>query len=183
MEVMRDVLKEVQHSCIEKNGCWRKAFPPAIAMHSFTGTAHHVSEILEFEEQLLAPVDGFGTSDKKSKRTQKQQPDQSGIAEVGVMSDGRTYPLFYFGFSHSVNHLMCTSDKARKKGVEAVRSIPSDRLLVESDVHASDDVVLGTAGAIAYVAHARGERIEDVAETCARNGLRFLSSFDLAVNQ
>jgi Tat protein secretion system quality control protein TatD with DNase activity len=182
MEVMRDVLKEVQHSCIEKNGCWRKAFPPAIAMHSFTGTAHHVSEILEFEEQLLAPVDGFGTSDKKSKRTQKQQPDQSGIAEVGVMSDGRTYPLFYFGFSHSVNHLMCTSDKARKKGVEAVRSIPSDRLLVESDVHASDDVVLGTAGAIAYVAHARGERIEDVAETCARNGLRFLSSFDLAVN-
>ena len=43
-------------------------------------------------------------------------------------------------------------------------------------VHASIDVTLGTAGAVAYAAHVRGERIEDVAERCVVNGLRFLSS-------
>ena len=84
--------------------------------------------------------------------------------------------MFYFGFSHSVNHLMCTSEKARRRGTEAVRSVPSDRLLVESDVHASIDVTLGTAGAVAYAAHVRGERIEDMAKRCVVNGLRFLSS-------
>ena len=84
--------------------------------------------------------------------------------------------MFYFGFSHSVNHLMCTSKKARRRGTEVVRSVPSDRLLVESDVHTSIDVTLGTAGAVAYAAHVRGERIEDVAERCVVNGLRFLSS-------
>ena len=54
--------------------------------------------------------------------------------------------MFYFCFSHSVNHLMCTSEKARRRDMEAVRSVPSDRLLAESDVHASIDVTLGTAG-------------------------------------
>ena len=77
--------------------------------------------------------------------------------------------MFYFSFSHSVNHLMCTSEKARRRGTEVVRSVPSDRLLVESDVHASIDVTLGTAGAVAYAAHVRGERIEDVAERVARD--------------
>ena len=57
--------------------------------------------------------------------------------------------MFYFGFSHSVNHLICTSEKARRRGTEAVWSVPSDRLLVESDVHASIDITLGTAGAVA----------------------------------
>ena len=84
--------------------------------------------------------------------------------------------MFYFGFSHSVNHLMYTSEKARRRGTEAVRSMPSDQLLVESDLHASIDVTLGTAGAVAYAAHVRGERIEDVAKRCVVNGLRFLSS-------
>ena len=84
--------------------------------------------------------------------------------------------MFYFGFSHSVNHLMCTSEKALRRGTEAVRSVPSDRLLVESDVHASIDVTLGMARAVAHAAHVRGERIEDVAERCVINGLRFLSS-------
>lgn len=188
MEVMRDVLKEARESCIEKNGheamkSWRKAFPPAIAMHSFTGTAHHVGEIMEFEEQLIVPLEAVGAGGKKCKRKQNQQPDKSAIAETDTLGSNRhTSPLFYFGFSRSVNELMCTSDKARKKGLETVRSIPSDRLLVESDVHASVDVVLGTAGSVAYVAHARGERIEDVAEICARNGLQFLNSFDLIAN-
>ncbi len=40
---------------------------------------------------------------------------------------------------------------------------PSDRLLVESHVHASMDVTLDTAGAVAYASDARGEKIEDLA--------------------
>ena len=70
---------------------------------------------------------------------------------------------------------MCTSERARKKGLESVRSVPCDRLLVESDVHTPGDVVLGTAGSVAYVAHARGEPIEDVAQQTTLNGLRFLN--------
>jgi TatD DNase family protein len=137
----------------------REAFPPAIAMHSFTGTAHHVDEIMAFERVLLRPEGG----------------DNAGGQPIED-SDERGDVMFYFGFSHSVNHLMCTSEKARRRGTEAVRSVPSDRLLVESDVHASIDVTLGTAGAVAYAAHVRGERIEDLAERCVVNGLRFLSS-------
>jgi Tat protein secretion system quality control protein TatD with DNase activity len=89
--------------------------------------------------------------------------------------------LFHFGISHAVNHHRCTREKARKKGKEAVRAVPPDRLLVESDVHAPPDVALGTAGAVAYVAQARGEKLELVADLSARNGLRFLSS--LGFNQ
>ena len=37
-------------------------------------------------------------------------------------------------------------------------------------------MTLGTAGAVAYAAHVRDERIEDVAKLCVGNGLRFLSS-------
>ncbi len=186
MDVMREVLNEAKDSCTKKNVLGtkthlRKAFPPAIAMHSFTGTVHHVREILAFEQQLRAPWKEVGAGGEKYKRKQKQQPvERAIIAEPGKLlsDDNSKGPLFFFGFSHSVNHLMCTSEKARKKGEEALRFVPSDRLLVESDVHASDDVVLGTAGSVAYVAHARGERIEDAAEICARNGLQFLNSFD-----
>jgi Tat protein secretion system quality control protein TatD with DNase activity len=84
--------------------------------------------------------------------------------------------MCYFGFSHSVNHLICTSEKAPRRGTKAVRSVPSDQLLVESNVHASINVTLGTAGAVAYAAHVRGERIEDVANWCVVNSLRFLRS-------
>ena len=35
-------------------------------------------------------------------------------------------------------------------------------------------MTLGTAGAVAYAAHVRDERIEDVAKLCVGNGLRFL---------
>jgi TatD DNase family protein len=158
METLWDILRKVKEDtcCPEEVGedvrkqHWRKAFPSAIAMHSFTGTAHHVNEILAFERALLDPEDEDG---------------------------GNNAILFYFGVSHSINHLMCTSEKSRKKGMESIRSIPANRLLVESDVHASVDVTLGTAGAVAYAAYVRDETIEDVAKLCVANGLRFLSSF------
>ena len=74
---------------------------------------------------------------------------------------------------------MCTSEKARKKGSEAVRAIPPDRILVESDVHHPLDVTLGTAGAVAYAAQVREESLEEVAKHTTENGLRFLSSLGI----
>ena len=177
MEVMRDTLKEVKETCTEINDIteakriWRQAFPPAIGMHSFTGTAHHVGEILAFEKEILYPEE-VQASGKRRRRKQKKQQEE--IQQP--TQDSEKDILFYFGFSHAVNHVMCTSEKARKKGSEAVRSIPSNRLLVESDVHNSADVILGTAGAAAYAAKVRGETLEQVARSTTNNGLRFLSS-------
>jgi Tat protein secretion system quality control protein TatD with DNase activity len=189
MEVMWDFFRKATiYSGAEKGGKRdgmaqrrRSAFPPAIAMHSFTGTAHHVDEILAFERALLRQgeeVDNAGEKKRRSKTNQQQNECPIDHSEPPPGEDDAKAEdiLFYFGFSHSVNHLMCTSKKAQRRATEAVRSVPSDRLLVESDVHASMDVTLGTAGAVAYAAHARGEKIEDLAERSVDNGLRFLSS-------
>jgi Tat protein secretion system quality control protein TatD with DNase activity len=132
------VLKEIVCSNRESP---RDALPIAIGMHSFTGTAHHVKELLTFENSI--------------------SPHK---------------PLFYFGFSHAVNYAMCTSDKSRRKGREAVRAVPSDRILVESDVHSPSDLRGGTAGAIAYAAWASNTSVEEMAEVTSRNGLTFLGS-------
>jgi Tat protein secretion system quality control protein TatD with DNase activity len=189
IETLTEMLNEARESCSkeekvsntndlsEKDGTrttLRNAFPPAIAMHSFTGTAHQVQQILDFEKSILHPeqVEAGGKRQRGKKKQQKQQQNQEKEAE------GATDILFYFGYSHSVNYIMCTSEKAKRKGIEAVKAIPSDRLLVESDVHASADVVLGTAGAVAYAANARGESLKYVAESSTRNGLRFISSLN-----
>lgn len=123
----------------------RSSLPPAIGMHSFTGTAHQAKELLKIEEDFMS-------------------------------GKPNTSPIFFFGFSQSVNCVMTTSEKARRKGREAVRSIPADRLLVESDVHASKDLLGGTAGAIAYVAWARDEELSHTAKLTSDNGIAFLAS-------
>ncbi|KAL3809128.1 hypothetical protein ACHAXA_005513 [Cyclostephanos tholiformis] len=174
----RPVTKREREGTLKRR---RRAFPPAIAMHSFTGTAHHVNEILAFERALLSQGEETGNSGGKRPRfTTNRQRNECPIdhSEPLPCEDYAKAQdiLFYFGFSHSVNHLMCTSEKARRRAAEAVRSVPSERLLVESDVHASIDVTLGTAGAVAYAAYVRGERIEDLAERSVDNGLRFLST-------
>lgn len=139
--VFLSVMNELFEEMGEQENC--EAFPTAIAMHSFTGTAHHVKELLNLEKRL--------------------SPDR---------------PLFYFGFSHAVNFAMCTSVKSRRKGKDAVAAVPLDRLLVESDVHASQDLLGGTTGAISYVSWATGTDIADVANITTRNGLTFLMSFN-----
>lgn len=116
-------------------------FPPAIGMHSFSGTAHHVKEILDFESTWL--------------------PDKC---------------IFYFGFSHIVNYEMCTSEKSRRQGCEAVRAVPIDRLMAESDVHSAEDVKKGTAGAVSYIAFSLNCSILEVAQLTALNGLAFLNA-------
>ena len=161
LELQRDVFKKqmalaarlhrpVSVHCVKQHGVFMKvldelldddSIPPTIGMHSFTGTAHQVKDILNWEERHF--------------------PGQV---------------VFYFGFSHMVNYAMCSSDKSRRKGREAVRAVPNNRLMAESDVHASADTAVGTAGAIAYIADCIGEPLVTVANITSRNGLAFLKS-------
>jgi Tat protein secretion system quality control protein TatD with DNase activity len=147
ISVLNEILSDSRSSSSE-NDCSTSLdfFPVAIGMHSFTGTAHQVKQLLDLEKQIC-------------NRTRQQNKT-----------------LFYFGFSHSVNHAMCTSDKARRKGREAVCAVPQDRLLAESDVHSPVDVLGGTLGAIAYIAWARKASIEEIVVSTSRNGLVFLQS-------
>jgi Tat protein secretion system quality control protein TatD with DNase activity len=123
------------------------SLPPAMALHSFSGTAHQVEQLLKWEASLssLSPL-----------RKQRQEP------------------LLYFGFSHAVNCAMSTSVKSRRQGQAAVCAVPADRLLAESDLHRDADVLGGTVAAVAYLAWALDESVDAVAERTARNGLRFL---------
>ena len=186
MDTLMEILNEAKEACSKEENdetagtrtSLRNAFPPAIAMHSFTGTAHHVQHVLDFEKSILCP-EQFEVGGKRQRGKKKQQKQQQN--EEKDVKDS-TDIIFYFGFSHSVNYIMCTSEKAKRKGIEVVRAIPSDRLLVESDVHASVDVILGTAGATAYAANARGESLEDVSESSTRNGLRFISSLSSRID-
>ena len=145
MSVLKEIIKEATEC---KNDNIVNAFPTAIGMHSWTGTAHHVKEILKFEEE------SFPTGTK----------------------------MFYFGFSHSVNVIMSTSDKSRKQGCDSVHAVPIDRLLVESDVHAESDVHGGTAGAIAYISSALHRPLVEIAEITSSNGLSFLNRVKVANN-
>jgi Tat protein secretion system quality control protein TatD with DNase activity len=131
--VLLEVLKE------EKNN-----LPPAMALHSFSGTAHQVKQLLQWESSLKL-----------------------------------SSPLLYFGFSHAINYVMSTSEKARRQGCLAIRQVPPDRLLAESDVHSDADVAVGTAGAVAYLAWALDEPLAAVADRTRLNGLRFLQKLDV----
>ena len=60
--------------------------------------------------------------------------------------------------------------------LDAVRYVPDDRILSESDVPRVEDVKMGTAGSIAYISTVRGISISQTARLTAENGLRFLKS-------
>ena len=150
----------------------RSLLPPAIGMHSFTGTAHHVKELLDLEHRVDFPNDNSRTTRKKKKPSKNRRTAEND--DTSPQPPGS--PLFYFGFSHSVNYAMCTSKKSRKRGKEAVQAVPLRRLLVESDVHSDVDVAGGTVGAISYVAWARSMQARDVMSATSKNGSAFLGS-------
>lgn len=137
--------RPVSIHCVNQQGVLLDAFkelmsfPPCIALHSFSGTAHQVQQLLKWEETLKLPE-----------------------------------RLLYFGFSHCVNYAMCSSEKSRQQGRHAIRQVPRDRLLAESDVHCTDNVAVGTSGAVAFLAWALEVPIEEVATLTTRNGLNFL---------
>ena len=134
--------------------------PPVIGLHSFTGTAHHIDQLLKWEATL------------RPKKLQGEEEAQD-----------KEDPLLYFGFSHMVNYAMCSSEKSRKQGRDAIRRVPPDRLLAESDVHHSDDSLGGTALAVAYLAWALEESVSVVAQRTTANALRFLQSIRKATTE
>lgn len=144
--------------------------PPAIALHSFTGTANQVRQLLAWEASVPVHVRCPGT-----------------FVDNSVESMEPLRPLLYFGFSHAVNVAMAStsSAKSRRQGRDAVRAVPSDRLLAESDVSHPGDVAGGTLGAIAYLATActaqdekrhgvPADSILRMAKVTSENGIRFL---------
>jgi TatD DNase family protein len=151
MQLASKLQRPVSVHCVKQHGVFMNVvkelvekgdpFPPAVGMHSFTGTAHHVKEILAFESEWFP---------------------------------GRR--IFYFGFSHIVNYEMCTSEKSKRQGREAVCSVPVDRLMAESDVSSANHVRIGTAGAVAYIAQCLDRPILDIARLTALNGLAFLTT-------
>ena len=106
--------------------------PPAIALHSFSGSAHQVKQLVQ------------------------------------------KIPNLFFGFSHAVNCAMSTSEKDQKQACAAIRAVPADQLLLESDLHHTDDVTGGTVLAAAFCAAAREEPLEQVVVQTQANARRFL---------
>ena len=113
------------------------ALPPTVALHSFSGSAAQVHQLLK----------------------------------VGGLSR-----RLFFGFSHTVNVAMGGSPGSAgyEALLEAVRAVPEEQLLVESD---SDDELTATHAtllAVQLVAEARGWTPERAAAITARNARRFL---------
>jgi Tat protein secretion system quality control protein TatD with DNase activity len=150
--------------------------PPAIALHSFTGTSNQVRQLLAWEAnvpvQVRGPVPWVSDNGGEAGGDCTMQP---------------TAPLLYFGFSHAVNVAMGSSSaKSRRQGRDTVRAVPLDRLLAESDVSSSRDVAGGTLGAIAYLAATAHDDEEfgtqvmpadsllRMAKLTSENGVRFL---------
>ncbi|KAL7562922.1 hypothetical protein ACA910_000290 [Epithemia clementina (nom. ined.)] len=193
-----------------------RRLPPAIALHSFSGTSHQVQQLLQLENELFhdnSNSKGANRKQQKKSKPRRQQANKSNDDGDGNGSSAKTPqstllekdhnalnrdgtnakeqsqqepqqpqqqpqhpPLLYFGFSHSINYAMCSSEKSRRQGVEAIRAVPMDRLLVESDVHSTDNLVGGTAGALAYVAWALNQPLLEVARRTQANALRFLAA-------
>jgi TatD DNase family protein len=161
VSIIRDILESSTESESKSDDCQSCGLPPVIGMHSFTGTAHQVQEVLHLEDQILA---------KRRKRC-------CGTTAIDDDDDGddiKNDKIFYFGFSHTVNYAMVTSEKSRRKGRDAVRAVPLDRIMAESDVHNPRDVLGGTIGAISYLAWAKGTSIAEMMRLTTKNGQEFL---------
>lgn len=86
-----------------------------------------------------------------------------------------TKTKLYFGISHYVN---LSTGKSRQRHVKTIQTIPSDRLLAESDVSSPSDVALGTAAAVGYLAWALEKPLCIVAARTCANGREFLQVDD-----
>ena len=73
-----------------------------------------------------------------------------------------------------------SNPKTQRKNEEVLRSIPINRILVESDVSHPDNVIIGTFGAMDYVANVLNKSSGDVVSLVAKNGVCFLTANTLA---
>ncbi len=86
----------------------------------FTGTVHHMYKIWAFETALLQQGGEVDNADEKKRRFKANQqqnecPIDHSEPPLGEDDAEAEDTLFFFGFSHPVNHLMCTSRKARRR--------------------------------------------------------------------
>ena len=86
--------------------------------------------------------------------------------------------LLFFGFSHTVNVAMGgePGSPAHETLLEAIRAVPQERLLVESDCDSESVASDALRRAVQLVADARGWTAERAAELTTTNGLSFLQS-------
>lgn len=79
----------------------------------------------------------------------------------------------YFGFSAQVNARAGMGSKRRARTLEAMRCVPADRILVESDLHEADEAPEQLAEIVRIVAEARQWSAEKVVRVTAANAEYF----------
>ena len=81
----------------------------------------------------------------------------------------------YFGFSYTVNVAMggMPGSKGRALLEDAIRAVPADRIMIESDVSSDMDTQEACMKAVELVASVRGWGYEYTADLTSRNGMAF----------
>jgi Tat protein secretion system quality control protein TatD with DNase activity len=170
---------------------WRR-LPPAVALHSFSGTASQVAGLLRLETADAAPKPGGqATANRKARRARRGVlPPTPPPGAAAVAEAERPNTTFYFGFSHTIN--VGRGQAPTSALLASIRAVPDDRVLVESDeVGGSNDGGEGSEGssegalgrcaaatvlAVRLVAAAKGWTCEEARARTAANGQRFLSA-------
>ena len=94
---------------------------------------------------------------------------------------GRRGRSVYFGFSAVVNLRgggKGGGSRKDPKAAEAIRRVPADRLLVESDLVSPAEAEAGLREMLAFVAETRGWTLEDAARITRENAERFYGPVD-----
>jgi TatD DNase family protein len=88
----------------------------------------------------------------------------------------------YFGFSAVVNlrggEEAGGNSRKEPKAAEAIRRVPADRLLVESDLVSPAEAEAGLREMLAFVAETRGWTLEEAARITRENAERFYGPVD-----
>ena len=155
---------------------WRR-LPPAIALHSFSGSVGQLANFLALETAAVH---------NSSKHKAKKAGGKKSAAQPGTPAPVEAAPphtTFYFGFSHTIN--VGAGQVASTALLATIRAVPDDRLLIESDevggVLSNEDGALGRCAgamvrAVQLVADAKGWSCEEAAARTSANAQRFLSA-------
>lgn len=71
-----------------------------------------------------------------------------------------------------------SNPKTQQKNEEVLRYIPINRILVESDVSHPNNVIIGTFGAMDYVANVLNKPLEETVSLVAKNSVGFLTTVE-----
>ena len=124
-------------------------------------------DILEAEMTLPHAIymHAYGGSVDFAKRLMKLEKNYKNSKSNNSNSNSEDKKIFYFGFSAAINQ--------SKKLLSVIESIPSDRLLLESDLEEIDHVDGCLKKMLHIMADVRGVTAQDIAETTYQNALNF----------